>query len=201
MEAANRAPRAAVRAKRDRRLGRPNRATGDHRHHADRRPQAGGDRGPTRCLAGDPARHGAGHGGDPLRALRRARSRLRPRDRLHGRRRGHRPGGAGFLRRGHAQGAGGPRADPLSLAPPPHHALRDVRDQAAHQGADLRRAAVAPSSHRQRQRVFGALLAAGPRVLRAGRGPPAIDPRGADRAPAGQQQRHGRPVRQYRGSG
>ena len=50
---------------------------------------------------------------------------------------------------------------------------------------------------RQRQRVFGALLAAGPRVLRAGRGPPAIGPRGADRPPAGQQQRHGRPVRKH----
>ena len=53
----------------------------------------------------------------------------------------------------------GPGADPLSPAPSPHDAVRDVRDQAAHQGADLRCPAMAPPPHRQRQRVFRALFA------------------------------------------
>ena len=140
-------------------------------------------------------------GVDPLRALRRARPRLRARDRLHGRRFRHRAGGAGLLRRGHAARAGGPRADPLPPAPSPHDALRDVRAQAAHQGADLRRPAMAPPPHRERKRVFRALLQARPRILRARPGPSPVGPGRAGRPPAGQQQRHGRPVRVAAGGG
>jgi hypothetical protein len=61
-----------------------------------------------------------------------------------------------------------PRADPLPDAPPPHDAVRDVRDQAPREAADLRRAAVDPAPHRQRERVQRALLDPRPRVLPAG---------------------------------
>ena len=106
------------------------------------------------CLPGDP---GAG-------------SRLHPGDRLHGRRCGDRAGRPGVLRPRHAAGVRGCRADPLSDAPPPLHAVRDVRDQVPREAADLRRAAVDPPSHRQRERILRALFDPGPRVLPAGAG-------------------------------
>jgi hypothetical protein len=59
-------------------------------------------------------------------------------------------------------------ADPLPDAAPPHHAVRDVRAQAPRQAADLRRAAVDPAPHGQRQRVQRPLLDPRPRVLPAG---------------------------------
>src|SRR5580658_2908609 len=67
---------------------------------------------------------------------------------------------------------GGCRADPLPDAPPALHAVRDVRDQVPREAADLRRAAVDPPPHGERERVFRALLDPGPRVLRAGAGAP-----------------------------
>ena len=96
-----------------------------------------------------------------------AGSRLRPRDRLHGRRRG---GGAGrprLLRPGHAPGIRGCRADPLSDAPPAHHAVRDVRDQIPREAADFRGAPMDPPPHRQRERIFRALFHPGPGILHA----------------------------------
>ena len=56
-----------------------------------------------------------------------------------------------------------------------HHAVRDVRDQAAREAADLRRPPVDPPPHRQRQRVLGPLLDPRPRVLHARR--PSTSPR------------------------
>ncbi len=46
--------------------------------------------------------------------------------------------------------------------------VRDVRDQVPRQAADLRRAAVDPPPHRQRQRVFGALFDPRQRILHPG---------------------------------
>ena len=48
------------------------------------------------------------------------------------------------------------------------HAVRDVRDQVPREAADLRGAAVDPPPHRQRERVFRALLDPGPGVLHPG---------------------------------
>ena len=59
----------------------------------------------------------------------------------------------------------GCRADPLPDAPSAHHPVRDVRDQVPRQTADLRRAAVDPAPHRQRERIFGALLDPGQGIL------------------------------------
>ena len=70
---------------------------------------------------------------------------------------------------GTAQGQRGSRADPLSDAPPPLDAVRDVRDQVPREAADLRGAAVDPAPHRQRERVFGALFDPRQRVLPARR--------------------------------
>ena len=94
-----------------------------------------------------------------------ARPRLRPRRRLHGRRRRHRPGRARLLRRRHQDGQRRRRPDPLPDAPPPHDAVRDVRAEAAREAADLRRPPVDPPPHRQRQRVLRPLLDPRPRVL------------------------------------
>ena len=85
--------------------------------------------------------------------------------RLYGRRRGDRAGGAGLLRTRHQAGQRRPRPDQLSDAPPAHEPVRDVRAQAAREAADLRRAAVDPAPHRQRQRVLRPLLGARSRVL------------------------------------
>ena len=118
-----------------------------------------------------------------------ARPRLRPGHRLHGRRRGDRAGGPGLLRPRHQAGAGGCRADPLPDAPPAHHAVRDVRDQVPRQTADLRRPPVDPAPHRQRERVFRALLDPGQGVLH----PVAGTPRGAvGDQPPGPRRRAGR---------
>jgi hypothetical protein len=57
------------------------------------------------------------------------------------------------------------RADPLPHAAPPLDALRDVRDQAPREAADLRGAAVDPPPHGERERVLRALLDPRPRVL------------------------------------
>ncbi len=45
------------------------------------------------------------------------------------------------------------------------HAVRDVRDQVPREAADLRRAAVDPPPHRQRERILRALFDPGPGVL------------------------------------
>ena len=94
-----------------------------------------------------------------------ARPRLRPRHRLHGRRLRGGAGGARFLRPRHPARVGGCRADPLPDAAPAHHAVRDVRDQVPREAADLRRAAVDPPPHRERERIFRALFDPRPRVL------------------------------------
>ena len=107
----------------------------------------------------------AGARGDPLSGAAGAGSRLRPRRRLHGRRCRHRAGGARVLRPRHQAGQRGSRADPLSDAPSPHDAVRDVRDQVPRQAADLRGAPVDPPSHRQRERILGALFDPRQRVL------------------------------------
>ena len=109
----------------------------------------------------------AGAGGDPLPGAAGARSRLRPRHRLHGRRCRRRAGRARLLRPRHQEGQRGPRADQLPDAAPPHDAVRDVRDQVPREAADLRGAAVDPPPHRQRERVLGALLDPRQRVLHA----------------------------------
>ena len=139
----------------------------------------------------DPARRGAGARGDPVPAAAGARPRLRAGDRLHGRRRCDRAGGAGVLRARHQEGQRRPRADQLPDAHAAHLAVRDVRAEAAREAADLRRAAVDPPPHRQRQRVLGALLGARGRVLRAGAGAP----RGpVERQPAGPRRGARRPA-------
>ena len=129
----------------------------------DRRRSAPSGRRPPRPTV--PALEAHAVPGDPG-----AGPRLRPGDRLHGRRCGDRAGGAGVLWAGHAAGLRGCRADPLPDAPPALHAVRDVRDQVPREAADLRRAAVDPPPHRQRERVFRALFDPGPRVLPAGAG-------------------------------
>ena len=86
-------------------------------------------------------------------------------DRLHGRRCRRRAGGARVLRPRHQEGQRGSRADQLSDAAPPHDAVRDVRDQVPREAADLRRAAVDPPPHRQRERILGALLDPRQRIL------------------------------------
>ena len=119
-----------------------------------------------------------------------ARSRLRPRRRLHGRRRRRRAGGARVLRPRHQEGQRGSRADQLPDAASPHDAVRDVRDQVPREAADLRGAPVDPPPHRQRERVLGALLDPRQRVLsaqaRASRGPEQGQPPGPRRG-AGRQ--------------
>ena len=107
----------------------------------------------------------AGAGEPPLRAAPGARPRLHPRHRLHGRRRGDRAGGARVLWARHQAGQQRPRPDQLPDAQPAHEPVRDVRAQAAREAADLRRPAVDPAPHRQRERVFGPLLRARSRVL------------------------------------
>ncbi len=133
--------------------------------------------------------HRAGAGGAALPGDPGAGPRLRPGDRLHGRRRGDRAGGAGVLRPRHAAGVRGCRADPLPDAAPPLHAVRDVRDQVPRETADFRGAAVDPASHRQRERVFRALFDPGPRILHAGAGAPGGAVGGQ---PAGPRRRAGR---------
>ena len=124
-----------------------------------------------------------------------ARPRLRPRRRLHGRRRRHRAGGARLLRPGHPAGSGRRRADRLPDAAPPLDAVRDVRDQVPRQVADLRRPAVDPPSHRQRQRILRPLFGARQGVLPPGTGPPggAVEgqPSGARRRPCRPRTRRG----------
>ena len=98
-----------------------------------------------------------------------ARSRFRPGHRLYGRRCRGGAGGARLLRPGHQAGQRGSGPDQLSDAPSPYDALRDVRDQIPRQIADLRRPAVDPPPHRQRQRIFGALFDPRQRILHPGR--------------------------------
>ena len=121
-----------------------------------------------------------------------ARPRLRPGDRLHGRRRAR-----SCRRRASPTGRGtrrvseDARADPLSDAPPAHHAVRDVRDQVSREAADLRGPAVDPPPHRQRERVFGPLFDPRPRILPARAGAPG----GAEQGRAATQGDAGDPVR------
>ena len=114
-----------------------------------------------------PSGDGAGARGDSLRADARARPRVRARRRLHGRRRRGRSGGPGVLWQGDAKRARRCRAHQLSHAPPPHDAVRDVRDQVPREASHLRRAPMDPAPHRQRQRVLGALFDPRQGVLRA----------------------------------
>ena len=79
-----------------------------------------------------------------------------------------RAGGARLLRPRHQEGQRGPGPHQLSDAPPPHDAVRDVRDQVPREAADLRGAPVDPPPHRQRERVFRALFDPRQRVLYAG---------------------------------
>ena len=110
-----------------------------------------------------PDRPGAGGHAAPRRPG--ARSRLRPGHRLHGRRLRDRAGRPRLLWPRHQARAGGYRPDPLPDAPPPHHPVRDVRDQVPRQTADLRRTAVDQAPHRQRERILRALLDPGQGVL------------------------------------
>ncbi len=113
----------------------------------------------------DPPGHRAGAGSHAVPCHAGAGSRLRPRDRLHGRRRGRGAGRPRVVRPRHQARQRGCRADPLPDAPPPLHAVRDVRDQVPREAADLRGTAVDPPPHRQRERVLRPLLRHGPGVL------------------------------------
>ena len=94
-----------------------------------------------------------------------ARPRLCPGHRLHGRRRRDRAGGARLVRARHQAGQRGSRPHKLSDAAPAHDAVRDVRDQVPRQTADLRRAAMDPPPHRQRQRILRPLFDPRQRIL------------------------------------
>ena len=128
---------------------------------------AGRNRPGARRRAADAAADRAGAGGNPVPGAAGARSRLRPRRRLHGRRCRRRAGGARVLRPRHQEGQRGSRADQLPDAASPHDAVRDVRDQVPREAADLRGAPVDPPPHRQRERILGALLDPRQRVLHA----------------------------------
>ena len=137
------------------------------RNNAPLHRPAGRDRPGTRRRAADPAAQRAGAGGNSFPGPARARSRICPRRRLHGRRCCRRAGRPGELRPRHQEGQRGPWAGQLSDAASPHDAVRDVRDQVPREAADLRGPPVDPPSHRQRERILGALLDPRQRVLRA----------------------------------